>query len=554
MNTPYLPDSLIAQSPAWYYADFERRALQISSYLQQQQIQAISIWLEDGAKLACTLLAAWHANVKVLFVPNSTEESFEWAAQHSQLLLADNPITQANAVQFDCFALDVDLQKITQNRPLVDRHNQTEIWLKTSGSSGEAKTIIKTAEEMWLSAEVLANQLPFPAKNTITAISSVSIQHIYGLTVHIMMALVQGWQIGRKQLFFPECICAESKKAEQAVLVSSPAMLSRMNWLQLSLPNVVGVISSGGALAESDSNQIREQLKQPVIEIYGSTETGPIAIRQDVGLWQTLPLSQIGTDENGALWLEAKWARERQQTADAVDIYPNGFALLGRIDRIVKIGDKRTSLVSVEQALVRNELVDDCYIAKHPIEQRLAAWVGLSEQGIALFRNQGRKAVIDQLRQWLSQTQEKTAIPRFWRFTDKLPRNSQSKISRLEFEHICTHPQTDPIWLSKEQNEDMQILRGKVPLDLTYFKGHFANFPLVPGVIELQWVIEQINSYFDKEMRIERVDNLKFQKFLRPNDDIELTLKWDETKNRMGFQLKTDNEMCGSGLVVLHNE
>lgn len=554
MNMPYFANSLIAQSPSWYYADFEQRALQISYQLQQQQVQAIAIWLEDGAKLACTLLAAWHANVKVLFLPNSTPDSLDWAKQHSQLLFVDSSTELANAVHFDQFGLDVDWQNIPQNRPLFDRYNQTEIWLKTSGSTGEAKTIVKTAAEMWLSAEVLAKALPFPADNQITTISSVSIQHIYGLTVHIMMSLVQGWQIGRKQQFFPECISVESRQATKTLLISSPAMLSRIDWQHIRLGNILGVISSGGALAEQDSEQIRHQLKQPVVEIYGSTETGPIAIRQDIGLWQTLPLSQIGTDEQGALWLEAAWAKERQQTADAVEISAQGFVLLGRIDRIVKIGDKRTSLVSVEQALMANELVDDCYIAKHPTEQRLAAWVGLSEKGIDLFRNKGRKAVIEELKLWFSKDQEKTAIPRFWRFTDKLPRNSQSKISRLEFEKICTQQQIVPIWLNQEQQGNMLILQGKVPLDLIYFKGHFANFPLVPGVVELQWVKEKIDTYFAKEVRIIRIDNLKFQKFLRPNDLFELSLDWQADKNRVRFQLKTAGDMCASGLVIIENE
>lgn len=554
MKNHYLPHSAVAHFPTWTYADFEQRALQISAYLQQNKIKAIAVWLEDGANLACTLLACWHANVKVLFPPNDTPESVTWANQYADFWLTDSEQPKPSHLVFAELATDVPLQKIDQNRPLVDRHNQTELWLKTSGSTGEAKTIVKTAEEMWLSAEVLANALPFSAGNEITTISSVSIQHIYGLTVHIMMSLVQGWVIGRKQQFFPECIMAESQKSSQTVLVSSPAMLSRMDWQNPQLPKVVGIISSGGTLDPDVSNQIRQQLHQPVVEIYGSTETGPIAIRQDTGLWQTLPYSQVGTDEEGALWLEAKWAKDRQQTADAVEIHPNGFELLGRIDRIVKIGDKRTSLVSVEQALMKHDWIDDCYIGKHPEHQRLATWAGLNELGIQVFRDHGRKYVIEQLKTHLSQSQEKSAIPRFWRFTDKLPRNSQSKISRLEFEQICLNEIVDPIWLTQENQENVQILRGKVPLDLHFFKGHFANFPLVPGVIELQWVQDQLVRYFGQEKTILRIDNLKYQKFLRPNDEFELTLKWEETKNRMGFQLKTEGEMCGSGLFVFGNE
>ena len=90
--TPYLPTSLIAQHPNWHYADFECRAFQISAELQQRQLRAITVWIEDGAILACLLLGAWHANVRVHFPPNFTEESIQWANEHSELWLTDRDI------------------------------------------------------------------------------------------------------------------------------------------------------------------------------------------------------------------------------------------------------------------------------------------------------------------------------------------------------------------------------------------------------------------------------------------------------------------------------
>ena len=86
---------------------------------------------------------------------------------------------------------------------------------------------------MWLGGEVLAKGLPFPAENNITAISTVSIHHIYGLTVHIMMSLVNGWQIGRKQLFYPECIMQEANKSQSAVIVRQSSDLSGIDWQQM---------------------------------------------------------------------------------------------------------------------------------------------------------------------------------------------------------------------------------------------------------------------------------------------------------------------------------
>lgn len=550
----YTANSLIAHDPQWRYVDFEQKARQISAELQQRQVRAIAVWLEDGAKLACTLLGAWNANVRVLFPPNFTSESVEWVNSNADLWLTDSEINQPSAEDFEHFGAQQEVQKHPQNRPLFDYTNQTEIWLKTSGSTGEAKTIIKTAEQMWLGAEALAIALPLRAGNDITAISTVSIQHIYGLTVHIMMSLVNGWQIGRKQQFYPECIIAEAQKAEQVVVVSSPAMLTRIDWFNTTMPkSLAGVISSGGALPEETSEQMRKLLQQPVIEIYGSTETGPIAIRDNIHLWQTLPNSQLGSDEHGALWIEGTWLSHREQTADVVEFTDGGFRLLGRSDRIVKIGDKRTSLAGIEGKLIQHPWVDDCYIAQHPEQARLAAWVGLTAQGIDALRGRGRRYLVEQLKTHLSATQDKTAIPRFWRFTDKLPRNSQSKINKLEFNRTCLEPQRDPIWFTQQQNEHHYHATGKVPLDLIYLKDHFANFPLVPGVIELQWISEKTSEFLAQDVGFCRIDKLKFQKFLRPNDKFELNLTLNGQGDKVTFQLKVEGEICCSGVAVLND-
>ena len=80
-----------------------------------------------------------------------------------------------------------------------------------------------------------------------------------------------------------------------------------------------------------------------------------------------------------------------EQTADVVEFEENGFRLLGRADRIVKIGDKRISLLGVETALNKHEFIEDCYIAQHPEKSRLAAWIGLTEQGIQFLERKGEE-------------------------------------------------------------------------------------------------------------------------------------------------------------------
>ena len=53
----------------------------------------------------------------------------------------------------------------------------------------------------------------------------------------------------------------------------------------------------------------------------------------------------------------------------------------------------------MEQYLIKNNLVNDCYIGQYSKQQQLTAWVELNNEGIEVFRSKGRKEVIEQLKQ-----------------------------------------------------------------------------------------------------------------------------------------------------------
>lgn len=435
-TTAYEPYHLIARCPDWRYADFEQRAFQLSYAFKSQQIRSIAFWFSDSAKLLCALLAAWHANVRVLFVPNLTSESITWANTHCDFWFTDQALESqqimAEIKQFDDFALN---SIVASDESLLEFHPQCEFWLKTSGSTGTPKTIKKTAEQLWKNGVVCGHDFTFPQGNEVTAICTVSIQHLYGLICQIMLAFQSGWVLERKQQFFPEDIAAICKHSARNILISSPTMLASIDWQRLDFHNLVGITSAGGMLPSEVANRIQQHLGFAVTDFYGTTEAGAIATRQGGNVWQPMKGATVGVDERYALWIEAPWFEGREQSEDIIEWQNNGFVMLGRADRIIKLGDKRTSLVQIEQALATHDWVADNYIGKHPVkQQRLAAWVALSAQGAEALGEFGRKSVIETFRNHLAQTQEKTALPRFWRFSEKLPRNSQSKISRLEFE------------------------------------------------------------------------------------------------------------------------
>jgi 3-hydroxymyristoyl/3-hydroxydecanoyl-(acyl carrier protein) dehydratase len=64
----------------------------------------------------------------------------------------------------------------------------------------------------------------------------------------------------------------------------------------------------------------------------------------------------------------------------------------------------------------------------------------------------------------------------------------------------------------------------EIPPDLIFFTGHFNEFPLVPGVVQLQWAVE----FAQEDLGITcsgSVDKLKFTRPIRPGELLELTLR-----------------------------
>ena len=64
----------------------------------------------------------------------------------------------------------------------------------------------------------------------------------------------------------------------------------------------------------------------------------------------------------------------------------------------------------------------------------------------------------------------------------------------------------------------------------------------------------KIKGIFGKEVIIRSFDKLKYQTFLRPDDRFDIQLKWGSSKNRMAFQLLTNNETCCTGLCIIEHE
>ena len=89
-------------------------------------------------------------------------------------------------------------------------------------------------------------------------------------------------------------------------------------------------------------------------------------------------------------------------------------------------------------------------------------------------------------------------------------------------------------------------LRGVVPACAACFEGHFPGQPVVPGVVQLGWVMELIRLHTSIQPVATRIDTLKFHKVIVPDTQLDFTLDIEPEKARAAFRIR-------SGVDTVHS-
>ncbi|MCE9680347.1 AMP-binding protein [Shewanella sp. AS1] len=370
---------------------------------------------------------------KELILPSNTQSGTLSELTHEfDGILSDTCLCEGKAF----LPLKKELQQAEVSWPQSD--NLGQLILFTSGSSGQPKAITKTLDQ--LDAEVSVLEQTFAAHLPhCSVIATVSHQHIYGLLFKVLWPLAASRPFLSDLVEYPETLTYYTSLFPNLCLISSPAQLSRLPEAleyqpQLRSPSLV--FSSGGPLSHKAATDIARCYGMPPIEVFGSTETGGIAYRRQYSEnepWRAFASHQIKQDEtDGALLLKSPYlADDNWLKCDDKIAQLNGqeFRLLGRLDRIVKIEEKRICLVQMENLLQSHPLVSKAALLV--LEQprvMLGAAILLSVLGRKMLADEGKLAVNNQLKSHLLTQFERVTLPRRWRYPDQLPTNSQGKL------------------------------------------------------------------------------------------------------------------------------
>ena len=305
-------------------------------------------------------------------------------------------------------------------------HANHPIKLFTSGSSGTPKCIEKTVGLMDREADVTTRLFRSVTEGTVIQ-STVDPRHLYGLTFNVWFAMSAGRPMATTRRVYQEQLLT---LPTPVALITTPTFM-RMLETSLAAPTLPFVLSAGGPLSAEAKATLKAWSPSTIYEIYGSTETGVVASRAhkdsdetpdwtliDEGALNETPEGWVLSSPlltKGVLTLDDRLTMTGERT----------FRLLGRRDRVVKIGEVRLSLTEVERVVERRL---GLVIRALPIEQGERTVIGavvnekLSPQWQGALPD--RRAVTKALYGVL----DPLARPRLWRSVEDWPINAQGKV------------------------------------------------------------------------------------------------------------------------------
>jgi 3-hydroxymyristoyl/3-hydroxydecanoyl-(acyl carrier protein) dehydratase len=367
-------------------------------------------------------------------------------------------------------------------------------------------------------------------------------------------------------------------------LIASPAFLKRLDENLPALPAAARhcrhILSAGGVLPPETARRAAALLGCAPTEIFGSTEAGAIAWRETAaqpGSWTPLPGVQIAADSEGRLSLRSPFlpGGDTLATDDQIHIAPDGgtFQLLGRLDRIVKIEEKRVALPEVERRLAALPGVADAAVV--PLKQGartvLGAVLALDESGRARLAAEGRGRFLIWLRAALREFLEPVALPRRLRFVDAIPANNLGKRATATlqalFEASAAGQPATAAPLPPSSSVDgvhapspaspaaitpaAAAIELSLPPDSIWFRGHFDGHPILPGVAQLHWAIHHAKAAFNITEHFAGVNVMKFKRPLTPGANVRLELRWHAASHRLEFSYITrDGATASSGKII----
>jgi acyl-coenzyme A synthetase/AMP-(fatty) acid ligase len=216
----------------------------------------------------------------------------------------------------------------------------------TSGSTGRPIPYKKTWGLLAQCVRAGAPRLGLSDGRSHTLIGTVPGQHMYGFESTVLLALLSGNAFSAERPFYPADVAAAVKRVPQPrALVTTPIHLRTLLASEIEFPAVDLVMSATAALSPELAREVEAKYGTTLLEIYGSTETGQIAMRRTAvtDVWQLWPGVRLHV-ENGQVFAQGGHVEQLTPMCDVIEIISEAeFLLHGRTADLVNVAGKRSS-------------------------------------------------------------------------------------------------------------------------------------------------------------------------------------------------------------------
>jgi acyl-coenzyme A synthetase/AMP-(fatty) acid ligase len=311
----------------------------------------------------------------------------------------------------------------------------------TSGSTGTPLPYKKTWGRLARCVRDGAPRLGLLDGRSHALIGTVPAQHMYGFESTVLLALMSGNAFSAERPFYPADIAtAVAAVPQPRALVTTPVHLRTLLASEVDLPPVDLVVSATSPLDRDLAREIEAKFRTTLLEIYGSTETGQIAIRRTANsavwrLWPDVRL-KVSSDQ---VFAHGGHVEQVTPMCDVIEITgEDEFLLHGRTADLVNVAGKRSSFGYLNSQLnAIPGVIDGVFF----LREVATGSTGVARLGaVVVAPTLSAAALTEHLRQRI----DPVFLPRPLIMVERLPRNATGKLPQQELQQLTIlHLQTN---------------------------------------------------------------------------------------------------------------
>jgi acyl-coenzyme A synthetase/AMP-(fatty) acid ligase len=249
-----------------------------------------------------------------------------------------------------------------------------------------------------------------------------------------LLALATGNAFCAERPFYPADIAATLAGVPRPrILVTTPVHLRTLLASEIELPPLDLVVSATAPLEEELARSVEARFHAPLLEIYGSTETGQIALRRtsESAAWRLWPDVRLKA-ANEQVFAHGGHVEQVTPMQDLIEITGDDeFVLHGRATDLVNVAGKRSSFGYLNAQLNAIPGVTDGVFF---LRDGASGSTGVARlSAVVVAPALSAAALTEHLRQRI----DAVFLPRPLIIVERLPRNATGKLPQHELQELA---------------------------------------------------------------------------------------------------------------------